>query len=174
MEQKQNEKQKNSNEKPTLRADGILVYGTPQPNEEKRKTISAVIQRKSDKKFLLVKWNKFGWIAPVIGGIDEGESPEQATEREVLEETGYKVKAIKKLGKEIESHFFAENKNVYRYRIDQAVLCELENETAQTIDEKEKAQQEVIWLTAEQAIKEITHSYNSNGIKRYLGWNESE
>lgn len=68
-------------------ADSDAVIGTPHPDEEKRHTISAVVQRKSDGKFLLAKWKKHDWISPVIGGIDEGETPEAAAEREVLEET---------------------------------------------------------------------------------------
>ena len=68
------------------------LEGVPRENAEFRKTISAVVQRKSDGKFLLVKWNKFGWVAPVIGGIEEGEDIGKAAEREIFEETGYKTK----------------------------------------------------------------------------------
>jgi leucyl-tRNA synthetase len=42
----------------------------PHPGAEIRYTISAVIQRKSDGKFLFEKWKQFGWISPVIGGIE--------------------------------------------------------------------------------------------------------
>lgn len=92
---------------PTKADSKVIVFGEPHEGAEKRKTISAVIQRKSDGKFLLLKWNEFGWIAPCVGGIDGDESPEVAAEREVLGETGYKVKAVKKLGGLIEPHFFS-------------------------------------------------------------------
>lgn len=152
-----------------LTKDDFLVFGEPHEGAEKRFTVSAVIQRKSDEKFLLVFWKKFNWIAPCIGGIDASESAERAAEREILEETGYKVKAVKKLGNIIESHFFAENKNVWRHRIDQPVLLELVSEEPCEVSDKEKERQEAIWLTADEAIEKITHKDNAIGIKRFLG-----
>ncbi len=151
---------------------GVIVFGVPHDGAEKRLTISVVIQRKSDGKFLLVFWKKFGWVAPVVGGIDDGESPEQAAEREVFEETGFKVKAVKKLGGLIESHFFAENKNVWRHRIDQPVLLELVDETPSSVSDDEKQRQEVIWATSDEALKRMTHPDNTIGIRRYIGAKE--
>src|SRR3989338_7578844 len=145
------------------------LEGVPRENAEFRKTISAVVQRKSDGKFLLVKWNKFGWVAPVIGGIEEGEDIGKSAEREIFEETGYKTKFVKKLGGEIESYFFAENKNVWRHRLDQPVLLELIDNTQAEIQKEEKDRQEAIWVNGEEAIKKITHSYNAQGILRHLG-----
>jgi len=139
--------------------------GEPHEDEEKRYTISAVIKRKSDDKYLLVKWKQFGWIAPVVGGIDEGETPEQAAVREVLEETGFKTKAIEKIGGQIESRFYAENKNIWRHRIDQPVFLELSDDKQQVISEDEKKMLEVVWLSFEDALKKITHEDNKNGIK---------
>ena len=150
----------------------VGVFGKPHKGAEKRETISAVIQRKSDNKFLLVRWKKFGWIAPVVGGIDLGETPEEAAQREVLEETGYKAKAIKKLGSIVESHFFAENKNVWRHRIDQPLLLELVSEEPIDISPEEKEKHEVVWMTYKEAIEKITHKYNAIGICRYLGLKE--
>ncbi len=155
-----------------LSKDGFLVFGEPHEGAEKRFTSSAVIQRKSDGKFLLVFWKKFNWIAPCIGGIDEGESPEMAAEREVLEETGYKVKAVKKLGKVIESHFFAENKGVWRHRIDQPLLLELISEEPGEVSSEEKERQSAIWLIADEALEKITHKDNNIGIRRHLGLKE--
>lgn len=42
--------------------------------------------------------NKSGYLVETCAGtIDEGESPEQALEREILEETGYRATSIKKV-----------------------------------------------------------------------------
>jgi len=147
------------------------VEGEKHDDEQSRRTISAVVQRKSDNKFLLVKWKQFDWFSPVIGGIDGDETPEQAAEREVLEETGYKVRAVEKLGGEIESHFFAENKNVWRERFDQPVLLELIDENPEELNDEESARHEAVWLNGDEAIKKITHSYNAVGLQRYLAKN---
>ena len=147
--------------------------GEPHEGSEYRRTVSAVIQRKSDGKFLLIKWKKFGWISPIAGGIDEGEEPEDAIVREVLEETGYKVKPIQRLGGIVESHFYAENKKVWRHRHDQHILCELVDENSSPADNIEKDDYETVWLTAEEALKKITHPYNGLGIERLLKGNFS-
>ena len=65
------------------------VYGEPNKKAQYRKTVSAVIHRKKDNKFLLLKWKKFNWISPIVGGIEDGEDLGKAAEREVLEESGY-------------------------------------------------------------------------------------
>ncbi len=145
------------------------IYGEKQKNEEFRKTISAVVHRKRDNKFLILKWKNNEWVSPVVGGIDEGEKLEKASEREVLEETGYRVKFVKKLGGEFEAHYLAPHKKVFRYRIDQPVLMELIDEKPKKIEEREKNLHEAIWLTADEALKQITHEYNKLGLLRYLG-----
>jgi len=153
----------------TKSASDVIVFGEPHEGEEKRRTISAVIQRKSDVKFLLLKWKEFNWISPCVGGIDGDESPEEAAEREVFEETGYKAKAVKRLGGLIESHFFAANKNVWRHRVDQPVLLKLLSEKSEGVGEEEKKKHEVIWLSADEALQKMTHKDNNIGICRLLG-----
>ena len=149
-------------------ADSDAVIGTPHPDEEKRHTISAVVQRKSDGKFLLAKWKKHDWISPVIGGIDDGETPEAAAEREVLEETWYKVKAIKTLWAIAESHFFAENKNMWRGRYDQPVLLELLDETPVPTSAEEQETQVPVRLSYDELFAQMTHRDNLMGFQRYF------
>ncbi|QQG46084.1 MAG: class I tRNA ligase family protein [Candidatus Niyogibacteria bacterium] len=146
------------------------VYGEPHEGAEFRRTVTAIVQRKSDGKFLVVKWNKFNWVSLPIGGIDEGETAEETAVREVFEETGHRVRPVKKLGGEVTMHFFAENKNVWRHRLDQPVLLELvdENQTERSIEEKEKL--EPVWMSGEELIRSITHEYNVIGVKRFLGF----
>ena len=127
-----------------------------------------MVQRKSDGKFLFVRWKKLGWIAPIVGGIDEGESPLETAEREVLEETGYKTKAIKTIGRVSEANFFAENKNVWRQKITRDVLLELVDETPLAVAEEEQDIQEPLWLTYEEALAQVTHKDNLAGIKAFV------
>jgi len=145
------------------------VFGVSSENEKFRRTISAVVQRKSDNKFLILRWKDFEWFSPVVGGIEEGEDIGRAAEREVFEETGYKTRFIKKLGSEIESHYYAENKKEYRHRLDQPVLLELIDEKRFEVKKEEASKHEVIWLSEDEAISKITHEYNKIGILRFLG-----
>ncbi len=148
------------------------VYGNTEKGSEHRKTISAIVQRKSDHKFLIVKWKEFGWIAPVVGGIEDGEDSYKAAEREILEETGYKVKAIRNLGGAIESNFYAENKRIWRCRVDQPVLLNLIDEAPLEVSEEER-KHEVLWLTYEEVMKSVTHEYNKIGFERFVSGSEN-
>ncbi len=148
----------------------MFVDQRPNAEAERRHTISAIIQRKSDGKFLFLKWKKFGRISPCIGGIEWDEDALVAAEREVLEETWYTVKAVKKIGRLTESNFFAENKNIRRQRIDQPVVLELVNETPAQVDAEELEKHEVIWLTYDEAIAQTTHKDNTFGITAFVKW----
>ncbi|MDO8513373.1 MAG: class I tRNA ligase family protein [bacterium] len=145
----------------------IPFEGEEHKGAEFRKTVSAVVHRRSDDKYLIVKWKKFDWFAPSIGGMEKDETPMQAVEREVFEETGYKVKAVEELGGQIESHFYAENKQVWRARIDQPVLCELRDKTPREVSKEELELHEAVWMTANEALQKITHPYNKIGFERY-------
>ena len=54
-------------------------------------------------RILLALWNEGptpAWTVPG-GGIEEGETPEQAAVREVREETGYEIELIRSLGEDV-------------------------------------------------------------------------
>lgn len=138
---------------------------------EFRKSVSALVHRKSDDKYLMINWPTYGWISPISGGIESGEEFEEALPREVFEETGYKVRCIEPIGGLIESYFYADNKKVWRHRHDQHILCELVSEMPEKVDEKEKKLHVPIWLTAKEALEKISHSYNKIGLERYLRGN---
>ena len=69
-------------------------------NDKRKQAIAAIIQ-KSDK-FLFVKRSDYkevakGYWCPVTGHIEEGETQEEAVQREVLEEVGMEVIADRKV-----------------------------------------------------------------------------
>jgi leucyl-tRNA synthetase len=143
------------------------VFGEPQKNPVRRHTVTAIVQRPSDGKFLFIFQKQLGYLSPVIGGVDEGETVEQAAERGVLEETGYRVKALKRLGGEIESHFFAEHKREERERLDQPIVLELLNEQPEAINKEEADKQEVRWLSYEE-IHQVPHNPARLPFERFV------
>ena len=149
----------------------LEIHGERHENEEPRHTVSLVVKRKSDGKFLAVKWIKEDWAGPVVGGIDKGETPEDAAVREAYEEAGVKVRAVERLGDVVESHFFAAHKNVWRVRYDQPILCELIDEKQEEVSDEEKAIQTSIWLSEDEIIRKITHYDNQIGHIRYFKCN---
>ncbi|MFA7253519.1 MAG: class I tRNA ligase family protein [Patescibacteria group bacterium] len=149
----------------------IPVFGEKHENEETRNTITAVVKRKSDGKFLLISWKGFGWYSTVVGGIELDETPEEAAEREVLEETGYKVNAIEKIGGITEAHFYHDGKKIWRKRFDQPVFCELIDE--KLIQKAEIDKHAPLWLDGKEALEKITHYDNKIGLARYLNGNYS-
>lgn len=151
-----------------IAGDQRLVFGAPHKDAEQRRTVSAIITRPDDDKVLVVRWKQFGWIAPVVGGIEGDEAPEAAVAREVLEETGYTVRPVQRLGNEIISSFFAKNKDVWRERIDQPVLVELTDAPQAKVTGEDANKFELLWLEPEEAMKRITHADNAIGIARFL------
>ena len=147
------------------------TYGNEKDGYEYRRTISAIVRRKSDGKFLALKWKKFGWITPPIGGIDIGETPEQAAVREVFEETGFKAYVIGRLGGEIESHYFADHKNEWRKRLDQPILLEMLDEKPTEISDEEKEKHDIVWFSPEEVVQKIMYDNNKLAYERYLQGN---
>lgn len=73
---------------------------------ERGDSVAAIIYNRDSQKALLVNQFKYptyekgpGWIIETVAGIiDNGETPESALRREVLEETGYAVEILEHIG----------------------------------------------------------------------------
>ena len=81
-----------------------------------RDSVFAIVKHWKEDKYFCLDWKKFGWKSLVIGGVDDGESSEEAVIREVKEETGYQdIKSITPVGFENHGNYYAEHKGVNRY-----------------------------------------------------------
>lgn len=145
--------------------------GEPHKDEVLRKVVAVIVHKKSEDKYLLIKSKKATWTAPVVGGIEEGETPEEAAKREVYEETGYRVKDVKKIGGIIEAHFFSEHYNIWRKALKQPMYCEIENDIPEPTSQREMDLHEVFWASEEEALKKLTHEDNKQFFARYLSGN---
>lgn len=122
-----------------------------------------IVQREDGKIAVFNKKNKNEYKLP-SGGIDDGETPEEAFKREVLEETGCKIENIQELGvtKELKSHEnFQQISYVFTSKV--AKINEKLNLTEKEIEEGG----ELIWLTLEEALKKIMNSKNTMKESKY-------
>ncbi len=127
-------------------------------------------------KLLLVRTNK-GDLKFPGGGANEFESHSETLAREVLEETGYKLKDMGKvLGEAIETRFFNEEKDVKHIMKSVYYLCEVdfENMVEQELDEYEKNLGfEVVFFTIDEALE--ANEKILNGKKENINfWVERE
>ena len=140
-----------------------------------RETVTAFVKN-DEGKVLMLRWKEHDWLTPVIGGIEAGETAEEAAVREVLEETGYRANAIFTSPIAIESHFFADHKQEWRSRLDYPVLLTLESDQKGPVSAEEKAKYDTCWMTVEEIRKagvfrnlELALDLAAGNISAYTG-----
>lgn len=117
-----------------------------------RKAVNCYLYDPKKDQYLFIKWKDIWWNGPVTGGVEKGESLEQAGRREIHEESGYKnVKFIRELGSPIRVDFYHHLKKENRRATFHGLLFELENEDRDEIDPKEFALHDLSWVKASDA-----------------------
>ncbi len=128
-----------------------------------RNAILAIVKHWSEDKFIGLKWKKVDWRTLITGGIEKGQSAEQAAIAEIIEETGYLHPKLKKdLGK-LESKFFHVPKNENRYAHFDVLYFELKDSKRNALSEDEYSKHEVVWVDR----KEMD-SFNTPMAMRYV------
>lgn len=111
-----------------------------------REAIIAVVKHWSQEKYIGLKWKKVDWETFITGGVEKGQSPEEAARAEITEETGYKnLKLVKNLGR-MHSKFFHVPKNHNRFGHFTIFYFELQNGERNETAEEEKNIHDVLWL----------------------------
>jgi len=121
-----------------------------------RRNVQAVIKHPTENKIIQLHWKQQPWKTFVIGGAEGDENYEDAIIREVKEETGYKnFKNIKKLGWQMESHFYAKHKDINRQAFTQVFFIELSDLNKKDLTDEENEKHNVVWVS----ISEINKTY---------------
>ncbi len=91
-----------------------------------RNIVEVIIKHWDKDEYFCLDWKKFGWKSFIIGGIEKGETQEEAAVREMKEESGYQnMKVISGIAHEVHSKFFAEHKDINRHAKRTYVYIEL-------------------------------------------------
>lgn len=121
-----------------------------------REAISVIVKHWSLDKYLCLKWKKVDWGTFVTGGVEKGQSPEQAARAEIEQETGYfNLKLVKEFGS-FHSKFFHVPKNVNRFAHLHCLYFELENGEQKETTNEEKEKHEVLWIEEKNIINFLT------------------
>ena len=140
------------------------------PNVETkfRNSIIAVIKNEEDNTYLCVDALKRNCKSFVLGGIEEGETPEEAAIREVKEETGYiDITINRKSIFELHNHFYAAYKGVNRYAILNVIFGTLNSKKKEKVSNDEFNKQRAIWIKKED-LKEFLNVNNNMFVNNYL------
>lgn len=140
------------------------------PNVETKFRISviAVIKNEKDNTYLCVDALKRNCKSFVLGGIEEGETPEEAAIREVKEETGYiDIKINRKSIFELHNHFYAAYKGVNRYATLNVIFGILKSKKRERVSEDEFNKQKAVWVKKEN-LKNFLTVNNNVFVNEYL------
>lgn len=134
------------------------VTGTPQEDPEHRNSIVAIVHNPKTDKYATINWHEPKQTLFVGGGIDEGEAPRAAAEREIREETCCEHIEYVSETMPIEHHYFAHSKNVAREITATGFLFTLtdEEETPQSLESDESEKFEFAWKSAKEIEAELT------------------
>ena len=132
-----------------------------------RQIIIAIVKHPTEPKYAMLNWSHNGYRTFVIGGIEAGETPEEAARREIAEEIGFKnIKSISKIGNQIVSVFHAAHKGENRIAFAQGLLVELEDLGADEVTPEEKAKHSLEWVSEERALDGKTGSEPPELLRR--------
>lgn len=119
-----------------------------------RNNVHGIVHNTNDDTILTLKWKKHDWHTIVLGGIDEGESPEQAIIREIKEETGYTdITVVKKLGGRVQAEYNAAHKKENRVAITTGFYITLNSDTRVEISQEEQDNFDIYWMPRKEFLK---------------------
>ncbi len=142
----------------------FIGEGENKVREDKPKTerniVDVIIKHWEKEEYFCLDWKNNNWKTFVVGGIEEGESPEEAAVREAKEESGYRnMKVIRQIGMEDHSYFFAAHKDVNRCPVRRkCILLELADGEYEEPEEEHTKNHKGVWIKKENVDSFLTLS----------------
>ena len=118
---------------------------------EKRDMAIAIVKHWEKEEYICLDWGKYGWKTFVVGGVEEGESFEDAAAREAREETGYQnIKSIRKIDGKISLTFYAHHKKINRLGNFEGFLVELKDGRYIEPKKEDTKHHKAVWIKKEE------------------------
>lgn len=135
----------------TIKSPHFLGTGSAAPRADfptqERHSVVVIIKNLETDEYLCVDAKTQDCKSFVMGGVEAGETPEQAALREVQEETGYDDIEIDSVSDfTVTNHFFAAYKNLNRYAYLKFVYGHLRTDRRCEVPQKEKTKQSTLWV----------------------------
>lgn len=141
-------------------------------NTIRRHSLIAIIQDEANQSFLCEDAQNGKYRSFVQGGIEVGETIEQAAKREIQEETGYKDIIIEKISEiPVINHFFAAYKGkngTNRFARLEIVYGKINSFEKLEISDEEKSKHTVKWIKEKDLKKFININHNIYALNTFL------
>lgn len=113
---------------------------------EERDAITAIVRDPKTGEYLGLRWKEVDWETFITGGIEKGQTAEEAARAEVHEETGYKHLRLVMELPGYEAKFYHGPKKVNRHAKVRSFLFELIDPDSDPVSEAETKKHECVWL----------------------------
>jgi len=128
---------------------------------QERHSVIVVIKNDKSDEYLCLDCKNRDCKSFVLGGVEEGETVEEAAIREVYEETGYNdIEITYKSPFKLINHFYAEYKEVNRYAKMEIIIGRLKSESNINISEEENKKHIIKWVHKEELLNFLTVNNN--------------
>lgn len=136
----------------------------PQPKFEmvERPTVIVHLRDKSTGKYALLDWHNTleGVTTAIMGGIEPGQTPEQAALAEISEEAGLKATIVSQLPWVTSAEYFASHKSQNRRAIVYSFLAEVDNlNNQEPVDNYEVTTHTLKWVDESEVAAALTPSH---------------
>ncbi len=117
-----------------------------------RPAITAVVKHWSEDKYLILDWKQVAWHTLITGGIEEGQSAEDAARREIHEETGFKNLKLVRTLMSYHSKFYHTPKGRNQFAHFDSFYFELENSEQDPIANEEASKHSMRWVSRDEVM----------------------
>ena len=140
-----------------------LYFQTTEPGKikdgipfDERNAIIAIVKHWKEEKYMALKWKKVAWGTFITGGIEVGQTAEEAAKMEIREETGFlHPKLIADFGI-VHGKFYHVPKKINRFAHSNVLLFHLQDGSHEVISDAEREKHEVLWLTKDELKRFLT------------------